>query len=111
MNYNLSMKTVLITGGAGFLGSHICDKFIEENWYVIVVDNLLTGSTDNIAHLIGNENFKFIKYNVTNYLSFQPAMLLWAYAAHKALNQSRRLLRFLQAEHISTNPQNPHMSL
>ena len=71
MNYNLSMKTVLITGGAGFLGSHICDKFIEENWYVIVVDNLLTGSTDNIAHLIGNENFKFIKYNVTNYLFFE----------------------------------------
>lgn len=66
-----NMKTVLITGGAGFLGSHITDRFIKENWNVIVLDNLLTGSIDNIAHLIGEENFKFVKYNVTNYLFFK----------------------------------------
>ena len=71
VGYNPIMKTVLITGGAGFLGSHISDKFIKENWNVIVVDNLLTGSINNISHLMGEKNFKFIKYDVTNYLYFE----------------------------------------
>ena len=61
------MKTV-ITGGAGFLGSHLCDYFLDKGHTVICLDNLLTGSTDNIAHLLGNENFKFIKHNVTEYV-------------------------------------------
>jgi len=65
------MTTVLITGGAGFLGSHLCDKFLENNWNVIVLDNLLTGSIDNVSHLMGKGNFKFIKYDVTNYLFFE----------------------------------------
>ena len=65
------MKTVLITGGAGFLGSHLTDKFLSKGWYVIVLDNLITGSIDNISHLIGKENFKFIKYDVTDYLFFE----------------------------------------
>jgi dTDP-glucose 4,6-dehydratase len=59
---------VLITGGAGFLGSHLCDRFIAEGHTVVAVDNLITGSTDNIAHLMGHERFSFIKYNVINYL-------------------------------------------
>ncbi|HID96391.1 MAG TPA: SDR family oxidoreductase [Candidatus Latescibacteria bacterium] len=58
----------LITGGAGFLGSHLCDRLIEEGHYVICMDNLITGNMDNIAHLIGNENFKFIKHDVTEYV-------------------------------------------
>ena len=62
------MKTAVITGGAGFLGSHLCDKLISENFRVICVDNLITGNTDNIAHLAGNENFLFIKHDVTNYI-------------------------------------------
>ena len=65
------MKTVLITGGAGFIGSHLSDKFINEGWNVIVLDNLLTGSSDNISHLISSERFKFIKYDVTDYLFFK----------------------------------------
>ncbi|GMQ77880.1 MAG: SDR family oxidoreductase [Anaerolineae bacterium] len=59
---------VLITGGAGFLGSHLCDRFLAEGHSVIVMDNLITGSTDNINHLIGNPRFQFIKHNVINYL-------------------------------------------
>jgi len=51
------MPRILITGGAGFLGSHLCDKFIGKGYDVICMDNLITGSTDNIAHLIGNEHF------------------------------------------------------
>lgn len=59
---------VLITGGAGFLGSHLCDRFLQEGHTVLALDNLITGSTDNIAHLIGNERFAFVKHNVSNYI-------------------------------------------
>jgi dTDP-glucose 4,6-dehydratase len=59
---------VLITGGAGFLGSHLCDRFLAEGHTVMAMDNLITGSTDNIAHLMGNEAFTFIKHNVNNYI-------------------------------------------
>jgi dTDP-glucose 4,6-dehydratase len=62
------MARVLITGGAGFLGSHLCDKFINEGYEVICMDNFITGSPDNIAHLIGNKNFKFIEQDVTEYI-------------------------------------------
>jgi len=59
---------VLITGGAGFLGSHLCDRFLAEGHNVIAVDNLITGNTANIEHLAGNPNFLFIKHDVTNYI-------------------------------------------
>ncbi len=61
------MSRILITGGAGFLGSHLCDRFIREGFRVICMDNFITGSPDNIAHLIGNERFEFIQHDVTNY--------------------------------------------
>ncbi|GAB4210117.1 MAG: SDR family oxidoreductase [Roseiflexaceae bacterium] len=59
---------VLITGGAGFLGSHLADRFLAEGHTVISMDNLITGTTDNIAHLLGHERFTFIKHDVTNYI-------------------------------------------
>lgn len=59
---------VLITGAAGFLGSHLCDRFLAEGHQVIGMDNLITGSTDNIAHLAGNQKFLFVKHDVTNYI-------------------------------------------
>ena len=58
----------LITGGAGFLGSHLCDRFIGEGHEVICVDNLITGNRDNIAHLFGNPKFSFIHHDVTEYI-------------------------------------------
>lgn len=58
----------VVTGGAGFLGSHLCDKLIENGHKVICLDNLITGNLDNISHLFGNENFKFIKYDVTEFI-------------------------------------------
>lgn len=61
------MRT-LVTGGAGFLGSHLCDRLIKEGHEVICMDNLSTGSMDNISHLLGNNLFRFIHYNVTEYI-------------------------------------------
>jgi len=60
--------TAVVTGGAGFLGSHLCDKLLTEGFKVICVDNLITGNTNNIAHLISNEDFKFVKHDITNYI-------------------------------------------
>jgi len=65
---NLYSPTAVVTGGAGFLGSHLCDKLLEENFKVICVDNLSTGSINNISHLAGNDNFTFLKHDVTNYI-------------------------------------------
>jgi dTDP-glucose 4,6-dehydratase len=62
------MATAVITGGSGFLGSHLCDKLINEGMTVICIDNLLTGSLDNIQHLFGNPNFRFINHDVTNFI-------------------------------------------
>jgi len=59
---------VLITGGAGFIGSHLCDRFLADGHSVVVVDNLITGSTRNIQHLAGRDDFLFIKHNVSNYI-------------------------------------------
>ena len=59
---------ILITGGAGFIGSHLCDRLLADGHEVIAMDNLSTGNVDNIAHLAGHERFHFIKYDVTNYI-------------------------------------------
>jgi len=62
------MQTAVVTGGAGFLGSHLCDKLLSEGLKVICIDNLITGNVANIAHLAGNDNFSFIKHDITNYI-------------------------------------------
>ena len=61
-------STVVVIGGAGFLGSHLCERLLNEEMKVICIDNLLTGNLDNISQLFGNENFSFIKHDVTNYI-------------------------------------------
>lgn len=65
---------ILITGGAGFIGSHLADRFIGEGHQVIVMDNLSTGDPVNIAHLIGHDRFKFIKHDVTNFIYVEGAL-------------------------------------
>ena len=62
------MATAVITGGSGFLGSHLCDKLISEDISVICIDNLLTGSLDNVQHLFGNPKFHYINHDVTNFI-------------------------------------------
>jgi dTDP-glucose 4,6-dehydratase len=65
---------VLITGAAGFLGSHLCDRFLAGGHQVIGMDNFITGSADNIAHLFGRPEFHFIEYNVTDYVYVEGAL-------------------------------------
>jgi dTDP-glucose 4,6-dehydratase len=64
----MKKKRVLITGGSGFLGSHLCEKYLAHDWDVIAMDNLLTGNIENIAHLFGRDDFQFIKHDVTEYI-------------------------------------------
>ncbi len=65
---------ILITGGVGFLGSHLCDRFLSEGHHVIAMDNLVTGSIRNIEHLAGHERFRFIKQDVTEYIYIDGAI-------------------------------------
>ena len=60
------MKRILITGGAGFLGSHLCDRLIAEGQEVLCLDNFFTGSKENILHLLGNPHFEYIRHDITN---------------------------------------------
>jgi len=62
------MGRALITGGAGFLGSHLCELFLDRGHEVIAIDNFITGNPANVQHLIGREGFSFVKYDVTNYI-------------------------------------------
>jgi dTDP-glucose 4,6-dehydratase len=62
------MERALVTGGAGFLGSHLCDLLLEKDCAVTAMDNLITGATANIVHHLGNPKFSFIQYDVTEYL-------------------------------------------
>ncbi|HEV7587535.1 MAG TPA: UDP-glucuronic acid decarboxylase family protein [Longimicrobium sp.] len=65
---------ILITGAAGFLGSHLCDRFLEEGHAVIGMDNLSTGHPDNIAHLLGRPDFHFVQHDVTNFMYVEGAL-------------------------------------
>jgi len=68
------MMRSIVTGGAGFLGSHLCDRLLSENHEVICIDNLITGDTDNIAHLLGHAKFSFVQHDVTNYIFIEGAV-------------------------------------
>ena len=61
-------KTVVVTGGSGFLGSHLTDRLLAEGYKVIGIDNFITGNSANIAHLAGNPDYKFIRQDVTQYI-------------------------------------------
>jgi dTDP-glucose 4,6-dehydratase len=76
------MKTAVVTGGAGFLGSHLCDRLIAEGYQVIALDNLITGSEDNIAHLLGNPQFQFVRHDVTRYIDIEsPVDVIFHFAS------------------------------
>jgi len=62
------MPRAVVTGGAGFLGSHLCRELLARDWEVVAIDNLLTGRAQNLADLYSHDGFTFINYDVTNYL-------------------------------------------
>jgi len=68
------MGRALITGGAGFLGSHLCELFLSRGHEVICMDNFITGSPRNVEHLFGRDGFSFVKYDVTNYIHVDGAL-------------------------------------
>jgi dTDP-glucose 4,6-dehydratase len=64
----MSKNKILVTGGSGFLGSHLCEKFLEKDYQVICMDNLITGNINNVSHLFNEPDFNFIKHDVTNFV-------------------------------------------
>ncbi len=64
-------KTIVITGGAGFIGSHLCDRLLNEGFKVICIDNFITGTINNIEHLLGEKNFRFIEQDVTKHIDIR----------------------------------------
>ncbi|MBO0893773.1 MAG: SDR family oxidoreductase [Acidimicrobiales bacterium] len=70
------MTRALVTGGAGFVGSHLCRRLLDEGWEVVCIDSLLTGAAENVADLVGRDGFSFQRYDVTNYLAV-PGPLEW----------------------------------
>jgi dTDP-glucose 4,6-dehydratase len=78
---------ILVTGGAGFLGSHLCEVLVAQDHEVIAMDNLLTGRTANIAHLMGHDRFRFVKYDVCDYIHVDGALDLILHFASPASPQ------------------------
>ena len=65
------MKKIVITGAAGFIGSNLVDRLINEDFFVYGIDNLITGSLDNLSHLNSNNNFDFVNHDVTKYIEIK----------------------------------------
>jgi dTDP-glucose 4,6-dehydratase len=87
---------ILITGGAGFIGSHLCDRLLAQGHSVIAMDNLITGSTRNIQHLAGNDNFLFIKHNVSNYIFVEGSVDAVLHFASPASPSKTAVTSYLQ---------------
>ena len=80
---------ILLTGGAGFIGSHLCDRLLADGHSVIAMDNLITGSSDNIAHLTGNESFRFVFHNVADYINLpEPVDVVLHFASPASPSQT-----------------------
>src|SRR5450756_1723539 len=74
MRHYSSRRRVIVTGGAGFLGSHLCERLLAEGHEVLAMDNLLTGNLRNIAHLSGEPRFRFVRHDVTQFIAVEGAV-------------------------------------
>ena len=88
------MKTILVTGGAGFIGSHLCEFLLNKGEKIICVDNFSTGSKDNVSHLLNNKNFKLIKHDIIEPLFFN----------NRKIDQIYNLACPASPIHYQTNP-------
>src|SRR5207249_10757318 len=90
-SYNRSMRAI-VTGGAGFLGSHLCTRLVEEGNEVVCIDNLLTGAARNVEHLLGESGFELVSYDVTNYLHVRgPVDFVFHFASPASPTDFERL--------------------
>ena len=98
------MPRALVTGGAGFLGSHLCDRLLAEGFEVVAFDNLVTGSTDNIAHLVDEPRFRFVRYDVSEYLYLDgPLDLVFHFASPASpIDFPTKPIRILKVNGIGT---------
>src|SRR5687768_7720355 len=83
-------KNILITGAAGFIGSHLCDRFIRKGYHVYAVDNFTSGNLRNIRHLLSNEEFVFIHDDVTDYLDIPGPLDYVIHMASPSLTDFRK---------------------
>lgn len=101
-------QSCLVTGGAGFIGSHLCDRLLGEGYFVYCVDNLLTGSESNIAHLRSHKRFKFIRHDVT--LPYQKTLKI-EYIFHLASPASPKWYQKYPLETLLVNTYGTHLLL
>ena len=96
---------VLITGGAGFIGSHLCDRALAEGHVVVAVDNLITGDRANIAHLADNQAFRFIQHDVTRFITFEAPLDVVFHLASPAspVDYLRLPIQTLKASSLGTH--------
>jgi dTDP-glucose 4,6-dehydratase len=96
---------ILITGGAGFIGSHLCDYFLAREHEVVCMDNLLTGRVDNVGHHFGNPRFRFVQYDVTNYMHVDGALDFILHFASPAspVDFERLAIRILKVGALGTH--------
>src|SRR5438046_4649677 len=104
-NRTTSRPTSVVTGAAGFLGSHLTDLLLARGHKVIGIDNFVTGSVDNISHLGGNSNFKFIQQDVTEFIFLDvPVKYIWHFASPASpIDYLELLIQTLQGGSLGTH--------
>src|SRR3989344_8310838 len=96
------MMKILVTGGAGFIGSHLCENLLKQNYQVICLDNLSTSKEENLKSLITNENFKFIKHDTTNPINIEANFIFHLASPASPLDYQKIPIETLKANSLGT---------
>lgn len=88
----MAKKTIVVTGGAGFIGSHLCERLIAEGFKVVSIDNFITGAQENIKHLLKDKDFRFVKQDVTKYINIKER--IWFILHFASLASPKEYLKF-----------------
>ncbi len=96
------MSTALVTGGAGFVGSHLCDRLLRDGHSVIVIDDLSTGSRENVAHLMGRKDFRFVLHDVTSPYEVQADWIFHLACPASPIQYQRNPLKTLLTNVLGT---------
>jgi UDP-glucuronate decarboxylase len=96
------MRTALVTGGAGFVGSHLCDRLLQEGLHVVALDDLSTGSRENIGHLIGRRDFRFVLHDVTTPFEVQADWIFHLACPASPINYQRNPIKTIVTNVVGT---------